>query len=158
MHKHTNWLLIFIGLVLIAFFAINLSSHKSAINTANYHDYGARFFYNPNESDNNDQLLNDPAYRENYEQSELNWRTDDVQPRKKSSLKNAAAVSLLIIFGVMGFSANLFFRAIYIFCEWREGNTIDWPYQALLTFAVPVAYVLAMWEVIICMGINLASS
>ena len=63
------------------------------------------------------------------------------------------ALSLLwLIFGVMGFGANLFFRAIWLYCEWQEGNTIDWPRQLMLTFGVPGAWMFTMVELMLSEG------
>ena len=56
------------------------------------------------------------------------------------------------IFGVMGFGANLFFRVIWLYCEWEEGNPIDWSRQLMLTFLVPGAYIFAMLELMIVEG------
>ena len=65
---------------------------------------------------------------------------------------NNAALTMLLVFGVLGFSVNLFGRAIYLYYEWREGNEINWKWQAFLTFAIPFAYILAMVEVIAILG------
>jgi len=56
---------------------------------------------------------------------------------------------MVLIFGVMGFASNLFYRAIWLYCEWREGNMmewnrLDWGKQAFLTFGVPGAWVFFM--------------
>jgi hypothetical protein len=59
---------------------------------------------------------------------------------------------LMFVFGVMGFCSNLFFRVIWLYCEWREGNTIEWPRQVLLTFFVPAAYTLVMVELMMTVG------
>jgi len=59
---------------------------------------------------------------------------------------------LMFVFGVMGFCSNLFYRVIWLYCEWREGNTIDWKMQALLTFLVPAAYTLVMAELMMTVG------
>jgi hypothetical protein len=57
-----------------------------------------------------------------------------------------------LVFGVMGFISNLFFRAIWLYCEWREGNEIDWQRQVMLTFAVPGAYLFVMIELMMVEG------
>ena len=65
---------------------------------------------------------------------------------------NGLALMILLVFGVMGFGTNLFFRAIYVYCEWQEGNPIDWRWQSLVTLAVPAAYTLVMAEVMMLTG------
>jgi hypothetical protein len=59
---------------------------------------------------------------------------------------------MLLVFGVLGFGVNLFGRAIYLYCEWRDGNEINWKRQAFLTFVIPFAYILAMVEVMAILG------
>ncbi len=63
------------------------------------------------------------------------------------------AVILLLVFGVMGFGVNLFFRAIFLYRDWQDGTPINWWWQFLLTFAVPAACVLAIAEVMAVLGI-----
>ncbi len=60
-------------------------------------------------------------------------------------------VMFLFIFGIMGFSANMFARAIWMYCDWREGQ-IDWKRHALLAFLVPGAYLLVMVELMAALG------
>lgn len=62
---------------------------------------------------------------------------------------------LILLLGVMGFGGNFVFRVFYIFCEIQDGNEIDWRYQALITFLVPCAYLIAMLEVFFGTGIIL---
>ncbi len=63
------------------------------------------------------------------------------------------AFSLMwFVFGVMGFAGNLFFRVIWLYCEWEEGNPIDWSRQLMLTFLVPGAYLFTMAELMIVEG------
>lgn len=59
---------------------------------------------------------------------------------------------LWFVFGVMGFTANLFFRVIWLYCEWQEGAQIDWSRQLMLTFAVPAAWSFAMMELMLVEG------
>jgi hypothetical protein len=59
---------------------------------------------------------------------------------------------LVLVFGVMGFASNLFFRVIWIYCEWQEGNEIDWIRQIMLTFMVPGAWALVMLEIMAITG------
>jgi hypothetical protein len=60
---------------------------------------------------------------------------------------------LVLIFGVMGFGSNLFFRAIWLYCEWQEGNEIDWKRQIMLTLLVPGAYIFVFIEILAATGI-----
>jgi hypothetical protein len=60
---------------------------------------------------------------------------------------------MLLVFGVMGFGTNLFFRSVYLYCEWQEGNPIDWRWQALVTLGIPAAYVLVMAELMTVTGV-----
>jgi len=60
---------------------------------------------------------------------------------------------MVMIFGVMGFSTNLFFRVIWLYCELQEGNDINWGMQALLTFGVPAAWIFVMLECLISTGL-----
>jgi hypothetical protein len=57
-----------------------------------------------------------------------------------------AAILFLFVFGAMGFSANLFIRAIFLYDDWQNGDEINWTLQAFLTFAVPLAIVVALAE------------
>jgi hypothetical protein len=59
---------------------------------------------------------------------------------------------LLFVFGAMGFSANLFFRVIYLYEELQEGNHINWWQQAFFTFAVPGACLFAIVEILAIIG------
>ena len=60
---------------------------------------------------------------------------------------------IVMIFGVMGFGSNLFFRVIWLYCEWQEGNEIDWARQIMLTFLVPGAYILVLLEIMAITGV-----
>jgi hypothetical protein len=60
---------------------------------------------------------------------------------------------IVMIFGVMGFGSNLFFRCIWLYCEWQEGNEIDWARQMMLTFLVPGAYILVLLEIMAITGV-----
>lgn len=64
-------------------------------------------------------------------------------------------IILLMLLGVMGFGTNFVFRVFYIFCEIQDGNEINWRFQALITFLVPAAYMIAMVEVFMSTGILL---
>jgi hypothetical protein len=66
---------------------------------------------------------------------------------------NPLALASIVVFGVMGLGSSLFCRAIWLWCDFQEGNEIDWKRQALLAFLVPGAYIIAMVEVMSCTGI-----
>jgi hypothetical protein len=148
MSKYINWLLILAGILLVTWFANNLKLPQNR----NYATDSSRFYYNPYKKKYSGQLLNDPRYRKAYETSESEWAGPYPQPRKQSLILNTAALTMLLVFGVLGFGVNLFTRAIYLYCEWREGNKVDWKWQAFLTFAIPIVYILAMVEVMAVFG------
>ena len=128
MYKYLNWLSIFIVLLLMIAFAVcrfDLYQNSSVRMKVNIEQ--SRNVY---ESKTDARVLNDLLTRDTYGSTE-------VYP-----------ITLLVIFGVMGFSVNLFFRVIYLYCEWREGNDINWGWQAFLTFVVPAAYIVALLEIV----------
>jgi hypothetical protein len=65
----------------------------------------------------------------------------------------SGAIILLVVFGVMGFGVNLFFRAIFIYQDWQEGQPINWWWQLLIAFGVPAVCVLAIAEVMLVLGL-----
>jgi hypothetical protein len=66
-------------------------------------------------------------------------------------MKVAAAI-LLLVFGLMGFGVNLFIRAIFLYEDWQNGDEINWEFQLLLTFGVPVAITVAAAESMAILG------
>jgi hypothetical protein len=64
-----------------------------------------------------------------------------------------AAFIFLFVFGAMGFSANLFIRAIFLFDDWQNGDEINWALQAFLTLGVPLAIVIAVAESMWALGL-----
>jgi hypothetical protein len=63
---------------------------------------------------------------------------------------------IVFVFGVLGFASNLFYRAIWLYCEWREGTPIDWKRQLILTFLVPAGYTFALAEIVMVLGREVA--
>lgn len=144
MKNYINWLLIPVGVILVALFAFNLKAPRNSAGVPNT----PRFFYNPNVEGCSQQLLNNPAYRRAYEQSESQWYGPYIRPHNKPVVWDIVVVSLLIIFGVLDFGVSLIARAAHIYFEWRDGEEINWTMQILLAFAVPAAYIIAMIEVV----------
>jgi hypothetical protein len=68
------------------------------------------------------------------------------------------AIVILLVFGVLGYSTNLFFRTIYLYEEWQDGNDIHWWWQAFLTFAVPATCVFGIAETMAVLGLFSNSS
>lgn len=63
------------------------------------------------------------------------------------------AIIILLVFGVMGFGINLFFRTIFLYEEWQEGMDIHWWWEAFFTFAIPAAFVFAIAEIMAVLGL-----
>jgi hypothetical protein len=62
------------------------------------------------------------------------------------------ATILLIVFGVLGFGANLFVRVIFVYEDLKNGEEINWWWQFLYTFAVPLICVFAIFESMLALG------
>ncbi len=59
---------------------------------------------------------------------------------------------VLIVFCVLGFSVNLFIRAIFLYLDWQNGEEINWWWQFYLTFAIPVACIFGIFESMAVLG------
>lgn len=61
------------------------------------------------------------------------------------------SVCLIITFltGIMGWSTSLFTNVVWWYCEWREGNEINFGSDVAWTFAVPFAWLFAIFEIIL---------
>jgi predicted permease len=59
---------------------------------------------------------------------------------------------VLVVFCVMGFSANLFVRSILIYLDWRNGETINWWNQFLYVFGLPAVFIFAISESMAVLG------
>jgi hypothetical protein len=51
--------------------------------------------------------------------------------------------------GILGWSTSLFTNIVWWYCEWREGNKIDWGGDVAWTIAVPFATLFALFEIIL---------
>lgn len=51
--------------------------------------------------------------------------------------------------GVMGWTMTPFCNGILWFCDWREGNQINWGMDTAFTIAVPFAWMFALFEIIL---------
>lgn len=150
MKPFINWFLILVGIVLVIWFDASLALPRSRVARAEE----TRFFYNPYQKYRSERQLNNPSTRKAYERSEENWFGPFVRPFNRLFVWDTIAYHMLFNFGVMGFVASLVIRAIRIFYEWRDGDTINWLWQGFLAIAVPAAYVLAMVAVIIITPIS----
>lgn len=58
---------------------------------------------------------------------------------------------LLLAFmtGIMGWGVSALFNALWWYCEWREGNEINWGFDVALTLAVPFAWMFAILEIVL---------
>lgn len=50
--------------------------------------------------------------------------------------------------GILGWSTGLFTNAVWWYCEWREGNHIDFGGDVAWTIAIPFAWLFAIFEII----------
>jgi len=60
-------------------------------------------------------------------------------------------VMLLFAFmaGIMGWGMNVFVNAVYWYCEWREGNDINWGLDTAFMVGVPFAWMFAIFEIVL---------
>lgn len=49
--------------------------------------------------------------------------------------------------GVLGWSSSVFINIVYWYCEWQDGNDINWGADVAWTVAVPFAYLFAVFEI-----------
>lgn len=65
-------------------------------------------------------------------------------------------LTLLSVFvlglGVFGWTANIFYRAVVIYCDFNEGLEIDWGKQIFLTVLIPIGYLFPMLEIVLIYG------
>lgn len=61
------------------------------------------------------------------------------------------AIVLIITFltGVLGWSTSLFTNCVWWYCEWREGNDINFGSDVAYTFFVPGAWLFAIFEILL---------
>lgn len=51
--------------------------------------------------------------------------------------------------GVLGWSTSLFTNLVWWWCEWREGNEINWGSDVAYSFFVPLAFIFPIVEIIL---------
>lgn len=51
--------------------------------------------------------------------------------------------------GIMGWIMTPFVNGILWFCDWRDGNDVNWGLEAAFTFAGPCAWMFAIFEIIV---------
>ena len=51
--------------------------------------------------------------------------------------------------GIMGWGMSVFVNAVYWYCEWREGNDINWGLDTTFMVGVPFAWMFAIFEIIL---------
>lgn len=54
---------------------------------------------------------------------------------------------LLAITAGLGLGGSLFFRVVYVYCEWRENEEIDWGWQTILLFCLPLTWLYVIFEI-----------
>lgn len=59
---------------------------------------------------------------------------------------------ILVVFCVLGFSANLFVRGLLVYLDWRNGESINWGIQILYVFGVPAAIIFGIVESMAVLG------
>ena len=51
--------------------------------------------------------------------------------------------------GIMGWAMSVFVNAVYWYCEWREGNDINWGLDTVFMVGVPFAWMFAIFEIVL---------
>ena len=51
--------------------------------------------------------------------------------------------------GIMGWCITPFLNGVIWFCDWKDGNPINWGLETAFTLAVPFAWMFALFEIII---------
>lgn len=61
------------------------------------------------------------------------------------------SVLLLVAFmaGIMGWTIVPFTSAVTWYCDWRDGNDINWGLDTAFTIAIPFAWMFAIFEIIL---------
>ncbi|HEY9788050.1 MAG TPA: hypothetical protein V6D17_21860 [Candidatus Obscuribacterales bacterium] len=61
------------------------------------------------------------------------------------------AIILVVAFmtGIMGWGMSVFTNAVYWYCEWREGNDINWGSEAFYSFAMPFAWLYSIFVIVV---------
>jgi hypothetical protein len=56
-------------------------------------------------------------------------------------------VIVAFLVGIMGWTVTPFFQPLMWYCEWRDGNHINWGLDAALMMLVPGATIFAVVEI-----------
>lgn len=69
----------------------------------------------------------------------------------KGCLMDLWVIILLIalLSGIFGWGVTVFVNAVYWFCEWREGNPINWGLDLGLAIGVPFAWTFSILEIML---------
>lgn len=51
--------------------------------------------------------------------------------------------------GILGWTTSVFTNLVWWYCEWREGNSIDFGSDVAWTVATPFAYLFAIFEIVL---------
>lgn len=51
--------------------------------------------------------------------------------------------------GIMGWGMNLFINGVMWYCDWREGNQIDWGLEAFFCLAGPFAWLYTIFLIVV---------
>ncbi len=65
---------------------------------------------------------------------------------------NTLPVMILLFVGVMGFAGNLFYRVIILYVKYREREPINWWWEMVVIFGVPLTIMLAIVEIMYVLG------
>lgn len=65
---------------------------------------------------------------------------------------NITGALFLFVFGAMGFAANLFVRAIFVYEDWQNDDQINWRLQLFVTFGVPITKIYAIDRAMAILG------
>ncbi len=56
------------------------------------------------------------------------------------------------LFGIMGWGMTLYFYIVYWWCDWQEGNPINWGFDTVTLVTVPFAYLFVIIEIALLYG------
>jgi len=64
----------------------------------------------------------------------------------------AGILTLVALSGLMGWTIVPFTSAVTWYCEWRDGNEINWGLDTAFTVAVPFAWIFSIFEIMLLYG------
>jgi hypothetical protein len=65
---------------------------------------------------------------------------------------NTLSTLILFFVGVLAFAGNLFYRVIILYVRHRDGEPINWWWEIVVIFGLPLAVMLAIMEVMYVLG------